>query len=311
MRIVFLGSGALACPALERLYRRPDDTVAAVVTQPDRAAGRGQRPRACAVRRLADALGLPVRTPASINAPDEIAALRVLAPDLLVVTAYGQILKPAVLDLAPLGAVNIHPSLLPRYRGAAPIQWAIAKGERETGVTLMFLSPRMDAGDIILARRVAIGPDETAGELEARLAVVGADLLADVLDLFRTASVPRVPQDEALATYAPRLTKEDGRIDWALPAEMLRNRVRGFHPWPGCFTTVPDSPPFALKVHAARVEDAAGEAGRVLDVSGDGPLVAAGSGALRLLTVQPEGGRIMDGGAFARGRKCWPGQRLG
>ncbi len=310
MRILFLGSGAFACPCLERLAGRPGDMIVGVVAQPDRPAGRGLAARSCPAAELARRLGLPLRTPDRVNAPEEAAALTALRPDLVVVAAYGQLLKPHLLALAPMGAINVHPSLLPRYRGAAPIQWAIANGDTETGVTVQFMVERMDAGDIILVERAPVLPDDTAGSLEPRLARLGAELLDRVLDLFQRPPVPRTPQDEGQATYARKLTREDGRLDWRLPAASLHNRIRGFHPWPGCFTLYGPPPGRVLKVHAARVEEGRGEPGRVLEIAGEGPLVATGDNALRLLTVQPEGRPIMDGSAFCRGHGRLLGDRL-
>ncbi len=310
MRLVFLGSGSLACPALERILKRPRDTLVGVVTQPPRPAGRGQCVRACPVLELATRWGVPVRTPERVNDPAEVAAVRAWRPDLLVVAAYGQLLGRELLSIAPLGGINVHPSLLPRYRGAAPIQWAIANGETETGVTIQFLSERMDAGDIILARREPIRPDDTAATLEPRLAALGAELLERALDLFHSPPVPRTPQDESQATRAPKLRRDDGRVDWRMPAEQLRNRIRGFYPWPGCFTMWGDPPAHLLKIHAARVEPGQGEPGRILEWGRDGPLVATGQAALRLTRVQPEGRPVMDGGDFGRGYAAKVGERF-
>lgn len=311
MRIVFIASGALACPALQALVRRPGDRVVAVLTQPDRPRGRRLQPAACPVRELAGSLGLPVRQPEKAGAPEEIEALAALEPDLLVVAAYGQILKQALLDIAPLGAINIHPSLLPKYRGAAPIPWAIANGDSETGVAILFVTARMDAGDLILIERAPIEPDDTAGTLEPRLAVAGARLLGCALDRFASPPVPRTPQDESKVVLAPKLSKEDGRIDWALPADTIRNRIRGFHPWPGCFTTVPGTPPVMLKIHAADVGAGSGAPGAVLEAGPKGLLVACGSDSLRLTRVQPEGRPAMTDAAYCCGRRDLAGLRLG
>jgi methionyl-tRNA formyltransferase len=312
LRIVFLGSADFACPCLDALLRAEGVRVAAVVTQPDRPRGRQLHLAACPSKARAQAAGIPVLTPVSINTPESIAALRDLRPGLLVVVAYGQILRRAVLDLAPLGCVNIHASLLPAYRGAAPISWAIAAGERETGVTAMYINERMDAGDIIAQQRVAIAPDDTGGTLHDRLAAAGAELLAQTVAAIRAGRAARTPQDESRVTYAPKLTKEDGRIDWTAAAERIHNRVRGFQPWPGSFCTAPgkDGKPGTLRVRRTRAEPGAGEPGLVLDAGADGPLVAAGAGAVRLLEVQPEGGRAMPGGAYLRGHALRVGDRL-
>ncbi len=311
MRILFIASGALACPALQAVARRPGDEVVAVVTQPDRPSGRRLQPAACPVGELARNLGLPVRQPEKASAPEEIAALAALKPDLIVVAAYGQFLKQALLDIAPQGAINIHPSLLPKYRGAAPIQWAVANGDTETGVAILFVTARMDAGDLILLEHAPILPDDTAGTLEPRLAAVGARLLDRALDLFAMPPVPRAPQDETRVVLAPKLSKEDGRIDWTLPADTIRNRIRGFHPWPGCFTTIPGTPPVTLKIHAAEVGAGSGTPGTVLEAGSKGVCVACGTGSLRLTRIQPEGRPAMTDAAYCCGRRDLAGLRLG
>ncbi len=311
MRIVFFGSGEFACPILGALLESAPHEVVGVVTRPERPAGRGRQPTPCPVSAMLQERKVPVRTPERVNAPEEVAAIAEWRPDLFVVADYGAILKPALLAVPRLGAINVHPSLLPKYRGAAPIPWAIANGETETGVTIQFMSERMDAGDIILAEREPIGPDDTAATLEPRLAALGARLIPRVLSLFERPPVPRTPQDEAAATYAPKLSKEDGRLDWSRPAAELRNRVRGFYPWPRAFTMLPGSPPRRLQVLAAAVEAGEGEPGAVLEVGRDGLLVATGRGALRLLRVQPEGRAEMSGGEFARGCRLAAGTKLG
>ncbi len=311
MRIVFFGSGQFACPILAALLESAPHEVVGVVTRPARPAGRGRRPTPCPVSAMLGPRNVPMRTPERVNAPEEVAAIAEWRPDLFVVADYGALLKPALLAVPRLGATNVHPSLLPKYRGAAPIAWAIANGETETGVTIQFMSERTDAGDIILAEREPITPEDTAATLEPRLAALGAQLMRRVLAYFERPPVPRTPQDEAAATYAPRLSKEDGRLDWARPAEELRNRVRGFYPWPRAFTWLPGSPPRRLQVLAAAVEAGAGEPGVVLEVGGTGLLVATGNGALRLLRVQPEGRGEMSGGEFARGCRMSAGAKLG
>ncbi len=312
MRIVFMGSSSFACPSLERLLACPSNEVVGIVTQPDRPKGRRLELAPCPVKERLGDRGIPVFCPEKVNAPESVDTLRRLAPDVFVVVAYGQILKPVVLGIPPLGCINVHGSLLPKYRGAAPIQWAVAQGERVTGVTTMYMNERMDAGDIILKREVTIGDDETGGALHDRLAVVGADALADTLDLVRGGWAPRTAQDEAAATLAPKLKKTDGRIDWSLPAAAIRNRVRAFNPWPACQCELPAGSGRWIKVLAARV-DPAGQAapGTILDSATDGVVVQTGSGALCLLQVQPEGKRPMSGDAFLRGYPLRPGDRAG
>ena len=318
MRIVFMGSAPLAGISLESLLAAGRDEVAGVVCQPDRPRGRSLKVSACAVKTRAEAAGVPVLTFEKVNDAASISALRDLQPDLIVVVAYGQLLSRAILDLPPRGCVNLHASLLPKYRGAAPIQWAIARGETVTGVTSMYMTERMDAGDMILRREVPIGPDDTGGSLHDRLAEAGAATLLDTLDAVRAGQVPRIPQEESQATYAPKLCKEDGRICWTWPAREMRDRVRGFHPWPGCFCLVPAEAHLAargtLKVLAVRVENmqALGGAvpGQVIEAGGDGPLVLAADRCVRLTEVQPEGGRAMPGAAYLRGHPMQAGMIL-
>lgn len=311
MRIVFMGSPALACPALETLAAG-DDEVVAVVTQPDRPQGRRLQPAPSAVKACAVQRGLAVLTPERVNDPDSIAALAELQPDLIVVVAFGQILKTELLALPPQGCVNLHTSLLPAYRGAAPIQWAIARGETQTGVTSMVMSEGLDEGDILLQAQVDIAPDETAGALHDRLAVVGANLLAETLNAIREGAAQPRPQDHAAATYAPRLTKADGQIDWNLPAAEIGNRVRGFNPWPGSFCAAADGRRLAVLEARREMNDSESspEPGTVLAVDAEGPLVQTGTDAVRLAMVQPEGRRAMSGAEYLRGYPMQAGDRM-
>ena len=295
-----MGSAELACPCLDRLLANPADQVVGVVTQPDRPKGRALQVAPCAVRAHVAARGIPVFTPENVNTPESVSALQALAPDVIVVVAYGQFLKAEILNLPPRGCINVHASLLPKYRGAAPIQWAVANGETETGVTTMFVNARMDAGDIIDQLVESIRPEDTAGSLHDRLARCGADLLARTVGALRQGSIRRRPQNEAEATFAPRINKADGRMDWRLPATLLHNRVRGFNPRPGCFCELPTAG--VVRVLKTRVEaGGSASAGAVLETAGEGPLVQAGQDALRLLEVQPEGRKVMSGAAFLRG----------
>jgi methionyl-tRNA formyltransferase len=313
MRIVFMGSAMLSCPSLRALCLQPGFDVAAAVTQPPRPKGRSRRTGFCPAAEAAAQGGIALLTPENINAPESVAALRELAPDMIVVVAYGQILGRAILGMPPRGCVNVHASLLPRYRGAAPIQWAIANGEAQTGITTMMMNERMDDGDILLQESVDIGADETAGQLHDRLSEVGARLLIRTLAEMSDGSVKARPQDRALATFAPRLKKEDGRIIWTRPAADIYNRVRAFDPWPGSFCVVrgDDGVGRRLNVRSCRIEPGAGEPGLVLECGAEGPLVAAGGGAVRLLAVQPEGGLVMDGASFLCGHKLRMGEALG
>lgn len=303
MRIVFMGSAPLACPSLEKLQAEKSNEVKAVITQPDRPKGRKLKMSPCAVKVLALKLDVPVLTPLNVNTPESIESIRTLKPDLIIVVAYGQILKPGLLALPPEGCINMHASLLPKYRGAAPIQWAIANGERFTGVTTMYMSRRMDAGDIILQKEILIDPEDTAGSLHDKLAEAGADLMSRTLKAVREGRVTLTPQVEAEATFAPKLSKEDGRIDWTKPAREIYNMVRGFNPWPSCWCIVQSGKEKngTLKILKVRVDDVRGRAGEVIDASGEGPLIGTGEKAVRLLEVQPEGKKAMSGAAYLRG----------
>lgn len=311
MRLVFMGSGAFAVPSLEALAGAGHD-LRALVCQPDREAGRGRVLHAPPTKPVALARGIPVLQPPRVKAPEALDALRALAPELLVVVAYGQLLSRALLDLAPRGALNVHGSLLPRYRGAAPIQWALAQGEAETGVTTMLLDEGLDTGPTLLARATPIGARERAPELHDRLAVLGAEVLLETLAGLTAGRLTAQPQDHARATHAPLIRKEDGRLDWSRPALELERRVRAFDPWPGTFALAGGR---VLKVLRS-AEGAPGEArppGTVVELTAedDALVVACGGGTrLRLLEVQPESRRPMSARAFAAGAHLAPGARF-
>jgi methionyl-tRNA formyltransferase len=308
MRVVFFGSAPIGFPLLEALLASPEDDVVAVVTQPDRPVGRKLKMTACPVKDAALSKGLHVLCPEKIGSSESIAALQELEADLFVVVAYGQYIPSAVLKLPANGSINLHPSLLPKYRGASPIQWAIANGDEITGVTILYVSEKMDAGDIILQTEVPIRPEDNAATMESALAQAGAVLLMEAIEQIRSGTVSAQPQNDAAATEVRKLTKADGRLDWNLPAFVLNNRIRAFVCWPGCFCEVPArSGMQRIKVLAARVEDGAGRPGEVLEAAGEGPLIAAGQGALRLLRVQPAGKNVMDGSAYLRGYPLQPG----
>jgi methionyl-tRNA formyltransferase len=306
MRVVFFGSAVIGFPLLETLLASKQGEVVAVITQPDRPAGRKQQLTPCPMKVFAQEHGLAVFSPEKIK--DSLPELVALKADLFVVVAYGQYIPPSVLTLPMYGAINLHPSLLPKYRGSSPIQWAVANGDAVTGVTILYVSEKMDAGDIILQREVPIGPDDTSAILEPVLAAAGALLLMEAIEQIRKGTVRRNPQNDAFATEVRKLTKEDGRLDWTQSAETLRNRIRGFTPWPGCFCELPDGQ--RLKVLSAAVEDRTGTPGEIIEASGSGLLVAAGRGALRLLNVQPSGKCAMDGMSYLRGYPQAPGVRL-
>ena len=281
MRLVFLGSPAFAVPTLERLVES-GARVLEVVTQPDRPRGRGQQAAAPPVKEAALRLGLPLYQPERVRRPEAVDRLRTLAPDAMVVVGYGQIIPQAIIDIPRFGIVNVHASLLPKYRGAAPVQWPIANGETRTGVTTMRIDAGLDTGDLLLTAETEIGPAETAVELGDRLAAMGADLLIRTLEGLEAGSLVARKQDPAEATYAPLLKKEDGRIDWAFPAEFIHNRVRGFQPWPGAYTAFRGATLRISKSRPAAASCLAGlTAGRLAALA---PLVVScGSGALELI----------------------------
>ncbi len=295
-RIVFMGSPHFAVPVLEALARRFH--VVGVVTQPDRPAGRGNVLTPPPVKVRAQALGLPVFQPERVSRPEAVERLRAWNPDLIVVAAYGQILKPQVLQLPRYGCLNVHASLLPRWRGAAPVAYAIWHGDQETGVTIMLMDEGLDTGPILAQRREPIHPDDTAGTLGQRLAHLGADLLVETIPPYLAGEIQPRPQDESQATYAPRLKREDGRLDFTRPAAELARQVRAFDPWPGTYTWWKGK---RLKVLRARALDEASPGPGVPLVVEGKPAVGTGKGVLLLERVQPEGRKAMEGDAFLRG----------
>lgn len=306
-----MGTPASAAATLETLLGGPDEVVG-VVTQPDRPAGRGQATMPSPVRRTAAAAGVPVLTPRKMKDPGLLERLHGWRPDLVAVVAYGRILPQAILDLPPLGCVNVHYSLLPRYRGAAPMQWAILEGEAVTGVTTIRLVAEMDAGPLLLAEEVAMEPDETAATLEARLVPVGARLLTATLEGLAKGSLTPRSQDPAGVTFAPMLRKEDGMIDWARPAPEIERRIRAFTPWPSAFTHWEGK---RVKVHGASpvAADAAHRTeapGTVVRAGADGISVATGAGVLLLTELQVEGRKRMPADAFLRGAGLRAGMRF-
>jgi len=304
-----MGTPAFACPTLETLLARPDPVVA-VVCQPDRPRGRGLARTPPDVKRLAVEHGVGVLQPERLRDPAFQAELRRLAPDLIVVAAYGKILPPAVLDTPSHGAINVHASLLPRHRGAAPIQWAIRAGDRVTGVTIMAMNEEMDAGNILLQHETPIADDDTAGSLGDRLARMGAVALAEAVDALKRGTLAARPQPAEGVTFAPRIDRDEGRLDWQRPAAELARLVRAFAPSPSAFTTLGAQ---TLKVHRAVAEPGrpVAPAGSVIDAGPGGILVMAGDGRLRLLEVQLEGRRRLSAADFLAGHRVPPGTCLG
>ena len=307
--IVFMGTPRIAADTLDHLLKQPDPIVG-VVTQPDRPAGRGQRSAPSPVRQIAEARGIPVIAPAKIKTPEFLEDLRRWQPKIIVVVAYGRILPKAVLELAPYGCLNVHYSLLPRYRGAAPAAWTIINGEREGGVATMKLVEKMDAGAIYLQEAVALADDETTGSLQAKLTPIGARLLVSTLRGLKEGTLTPREQDESLATAAPMLKKEDGLIDWNMPAIAIERRVRGLDPWPGSYTHASGK---LLKVHCAKAlsGNTSGEPGEVLRADAAGFAIATGSGQIELLEVQLENRKRLPGAEFIKGARIKAGDRLG
>ncbi len=309
MRVVVLGSPSFGIPSLEMLISRGYEVVG-IVTQPDRPVGRGKKISPCPLCQRALDMGLPVYTFSNIRAPEAVEQLENLAPDLMITVAYGQILTRKILSIPPLGVINVHGSLLPKYRGPAPIQWAILNGERETGITTMLTERGVDSGPMLLKAAVMIGENETAGELFDRMAVLGAKVLSDTLDALEAGTLAPIPQNQEEATYCAMLTREDGILDWKNSADALHNRVRGMSPWPGTSTYMGRA---QVKILETRPEaDSIREApGTVVSAGREGIRIAAGEGILRILRLQLPGKKPLDADAFLRGKKVAPGDVWG
>ena len=312
LRLIFMGTAELACPSLSALCEDQTCQVLAVVTQPDRPKGRALKLQFSPVKDVAVKLNLPVLQPDRARNDPFIQQLQHFQPDLIVVAAYGQILPQAILDLPRFGCVNVHASLLPKYRGAAPIQWAILNDESETGVTIMKVDAGLDTGDILTQATTPIAPADTAQTLHDRLAAMGADLLVRTLPDFVAGRIIPRPQPATGASYARKVTKEDGRIDWSQPARALWNRVRAFTPWPGTFTFQQAEPRSRLlKIGSAEVDpQSSGPPGTILKADRSGIVVGCGELALRILQLQREGGRRLTAGEFLAGHELKVGERL-
>jgi methionyl-tRNA formyltransferase len=312
-RIVFMGTAELACASLDALAAAPAFEVVAVVTQPDRPKGRALKLQPSPVKQAALRASLPVLQPERGRDDAFLEELQRLEPRLIVVAAYGQLLPPAILALPPLGCFNVHASLLPRYRGAAPIQWAILNGDTETGVTIMKMAEKLDTGDILAQRATAISAEDTAATLGERLARLGAQLLVETLENAVKNNLTARPQIEAEATYARKITREDGRLDWSQPARSLCNRVRALVPWPGACAALPGGAKLrTVKIWRASVEEGlAGAPGAVCQAGKAGIVVGCGEGALRIHELQLEGGRRLTAAEFLAGHAMKTGDRLG
>ena len=307
MRVVFFGTSEFAVPALRSLAKSAHE-VGPVVAAPAQPSGRGRKLVPSPVEQEARALGLAVLTPEDANDPAFVAGLKSQSPDAAVLAAYGCILKPALLAVPALGFLNIHPSLLPKYRGAAPIQRAILAGERETGVTVIVLSEQVDAGDVVEQEATPVGPDETAGELSQRLADAGARLVLDALTRFGEGKTSRTPQDPDLATRAPKITKLERNIDWRDSAQGVHNRIRALSPEPGAVTSFRQRRIVLLRSRVHATTDG-GEPGQLL-VRHSGLVVATGSGAVEIVELKPEGKRAQTGSDFRNGHRLVAGERF-
>ncbi len=308
MRVVFLGTPEFAVPSLQALVSAKHDVIA-VYTQPDRPKGRGNRLAESPVKSAALQLGIEIHQPERIRRAEAVEQVKKLAPELMVVVGYGQIIPQSVIDVPKHGILNVHASLLPKYRGAAPIQWAIANGDTETGVTIMQIDAGLDTGDMLLKASAAIEPEETAPELSARLARLGAQLLIETVRGIETGTVRREKQNDAEASYAPILKKEDGRVDWLRPARQIYNRLRGFTPWPGAYTNFRGQPLILIQAKPAEHPSIPPGALRIEDRK-----LFAGCGentSLELLEVQPAGKKSMRADAFLNGYKVLQDEKMG
>ena len=298
LRIVFMGTPEFAIPTLKALVAK-GARVAAVFTQPDRPKGRGKTLTPPPIKRLAGELKIPVFQPEKLREPAAVEQLKELSPDLIVVVAYGQILPQSVLDIPRLGCINVHASLLPRYRGAAPINKAIMDGAEETGITTMYMDAGLDTGDMLVKKAVAIGFEETAGKLHDRLAVLGGEVMAETLERLCRGELQPLAQDDSLSSYAPMLKKEDGRIDWTRSAVELHNQVRGLDPWPGAFCHLGGP---LLKIFGTFPEQGkGGKPGRVVSAVDEGLRIACGEGVLLIRELQLAGKKRLSAAEFLKG----------
>ncbi len=306
LRIVYMGTPDFAVPCLEKLVE-DGHQVQAVVTQPDRPKGRGQKLAYSPVKIAALAHNLPVLQPAKIKEPAFIEQMTALAPDVIIVVAFGQFLPKQMLALPPLGCINVHASILPYYRGAAPIHWAVINGEALTGVTTMYMDAGMDTGDMILKAETPIGPDETTGQIHDRLKDLGAQVLSDTLKLLAEQQAPRTPQEHAAATYASLLKREHEKISWCQSAVSIHNLVRGLNPWPGAYCLHNDNILKVWKTQIGNTTEAELMPGRIEAITPDAIVVQTGIENILLLEVQPANKRRMTGGEYARGYGLKPG----
>jgi methionyl-tRNA formyltransferase len=304
MRVVFIGTGEIGIPVLRSLLDSKEHNLAGVVTQPDKPAGRDQKVTPPPIKAALAGKNMSILQPASIKDRDAIEQIRALAPDVIVVMAYGQILPSAVLDIPCVACLNLHASLLPRHRGAAPIQAAIVAGDGETGITVMYMAEGLDTGDMLLQRKIGISLNDTGGSLHDRLAEIAPEALRESLRLLAAGDAPRIPQDNTVATYAPKLNRDDGKIDWSESAEIIERKIRAFNPWPGASSEIESETEKRrkLKIFSAAIVDLRGKPGDVLRSEND-LVIAAGEDALSLGEVQLEGKQRMSAQEFVRGRR--------
>jgi methionyl-tRNA formyltransferase len=312
LRILFMGTAPLACESMRALAAAPGLRLVAAVTRVDQPKGRGLKLQASPVKELALKLGLPVLQPERAGDDAFVREVHRLEPELIAVTAYGQILPRNVLELPRYGCLNVHTSLLPKYRGAAPIQWAILNGEAETGVTIMKMDAGLDTGDVLAQEATAIERTDNAETLRDRLGRMGAVLLVKTIPEYVAGRIRPRPQPAEGVSHAPKIRKQDGLIDWSRPAEAIWNQVRALAPWPGAFTHLPDRPqPHLLKIWEAELTGTKGDPGRVLAADRDGVVVGCGAGSLRILALQREGGRRLTAAEFLAGHPLSLGTLIG
>lgn len=307
MKIVFMGTPEFSVPSLQALNESKDEVVA-VVCQPDKPKGRGLEVIPPPTKVFAEKHGIPVLQPVKIKTEEFFNELKKFSPDLICVAAYGKILPKNILDLPTYGCINVHASLLPKYRGAAPINWTIIRGEQITGITTMKMDEGMDTGDMLLKREMPIDDEDTGETLSEKLSNIGAKVLIETIRLIKERRLNSIPQNHSQASYAPMLKKEDGKIDWKKSAEEIRNLIRGALPWPGAYTTLEGK---LLKIYKARVSEDSGRLGEVIKSNSESLRVATGMGALDLLEIQIEGGKKLEIESFLRGRKIKEGTILG
>lgn len=303
LRILFMGTPQFACPTLQMLLDRGENVIA-VVTQPDRPKGRGQQLQFPPVKELAISHGIPVIQPVKVRTPEAVEEIRVLQPDLIIVVAFGQILPKVLLDIPRYGCINIHASLLPRYRGAAPLNWCIINGEQETGITTMMMDVGLDTGDMLLKRATAITPEDDASSLHDRLSLLGAETMAETLDLLIAGKLQPEKQDDSLSCYAPMLKKELGEINWNATTATIINLVRGITPWPGAYTKVDGK---VVKIHKVRAGSGTGAPGEILQTGKTGIEAASADGSIIIEELQLEGKKRLPAGEFLAGCRLNPG----